>query len=89
MLWALMLSLPFPYIANTAGWMTAEFGRQPWLIYGLMRTEAGVSPQVSSGNVWFTLIGFMGMYTVLSVLFLFLVYRVIEKGPEAAGDSGQ
>ncbi len=84
MLWALMLSLPFPYIANTAGWMTAEFGRQPWLIYGLMRTQAGISPQVSSGNVWFTLIGFMGMYTVLSILFLFLVYRVIEKGPEAA-----
>jgi cytochrome d ubiquinol oxidase subunit I len=84
MLWALMLSLPFPYIANTAGWMTAEFGRQPWLIYGLMRTQAGVSPQVSSGNVWFTLIGFMGMYTVLSVLFLFLVFRVIEKGPEHA-----
>ncbi len=82
MLWALMLSLPFPYIANTAGWMTAEFGRQPWLIYGLMRTPQGVSPQVSSGNVWFTLIGFMGMYTVLSVLFLFLVYRVIEQGPE-------
>ncbi len=83
MLWALMLSLPFPYIANTAGWMTAEFGRQPWLIYGLMRTQAGISPQVSSGNVWFTLIGFMGMYTVLGILFLFLVYRVIEKGPQA------
>ncbi len=82
MLWALMLSLPFPYIANTAGWMTAEFGRQPWLIYGLMRTSQGVSPQVSSGNVWFTLIGFMGLYTVLSILFLFLVYRVIEQGPE-------
>ncbi len=80
-LWALMLSLPFPYIANTAGWMTAEFGRQPWLIYGLMRTAQGVSPQVSSGNVWFTLIGFMGLYTVLSILFLFLVYRVIEHGP--------
>ena len=87
MLWVLMLSLPFPYIANTAGWMTAEFGRQPWLIYGLMRTEVGLSPQVSSGNVWFTLIGFMGMYTVLSVLFLFLVYRVIEKGPETAAVS--
>lgn len=81
MLWTLMLALPFPYIANTAGWMTAEFGRQPWLIYGLMRTQAGISPQVSSGNVWFTLIGFMGMYTVLSILFLFLVYREIEKGP--------
>jgi cytochrome d ubiquinol oxidase subunit I len=84
MLWVLMLALPFPYIANTAGWMTAEFGRQPWLIYGLMRTQAGISPQVSSGNVWFTLIGFMGMYTVLSVLFLFMVHRVIAKGPEHA-----
>jgi cytochrome bd ubiquinol oxidase subunit I len=82
MLWILMLSLPFPYIANTAGWITAEVGRQPWLIYGLMRTSDGVSPQVSSGNAWFTLIGFLGIYTVLSILFLFLVYRVIERGPE-------
>jgi cytochrome d ubiquinol oxidase subunit I len=84
MLWVLMLSLPFPYIANTAGWITAEVGRQPWLIYGLMRTDAGTSAQVSSGNTWFTLIGFMGMYTVLSILFLFLVYRVVERGPEAS-----
>ena len=84
MLWVLMLSLPFPYIANTAGWMTAEVGRQPWLIYGLMRTAVGASPQVSEGNTWFTLIGFMGMYTVLSILFLFLVYRVAEQGPEAS-----
>ena len=84
MLWVLMLSLPFPYIANTAGWMTAEVGRQPWLIYGLMRTPHGVSPQISSGNAWFTLLGFMGLYTVLSILFLFLVYREIERGPEAA-----
>jgi cytochrome d ubiquinol oxidase subunit I len=81
-LWVLMLSLPFPYIANTAGWMTAEIGRQPWVIYGLMRTAAGVSPQVSSGNVWFTLLGFMGMYLVLGILFLFLLYRVVEVGPE-------
>ena len=60
MLWVLMLSFPLPYIANTAGWMTAELGRQPWLIYGLMRTAAGISPRVSSGNTLFTLIGFMG-----------------------------
>ncbi len=83
MLWALMLSLPFPYIANTAGLITAQVGRQPWLIYGVMRTSAGASPLVSAGNVWFTLIGFLGMYTVLSILFLYLVYRVIERGPEA------
>jgi len=84
-LWTLLLSLPFPYIANTAGWMTAELGRQPWLIYGLMRTRDGVSPQVGAGNAWFTLIGFMGLYTVLSILFLFLVYREIEHGPEPDG----
>jgi cytochrome bd ubiquinol oxidase subunit I len=81
MLWTLMLALPFPFIANTAGWITAEVGRQPWLIYGLMRTRAGVSPQVSTGSAWFTLLGFMGMYAVLAILFLFLVHREIEHGP--------
>ncbi len=81
MLWILMLCAPFPYIANTAGWMTAELGRQPWLIYGLMRTEDGYSKSVSAGNGMFTLLGFMGMYTVLGILFLFLVRREIENGP--------
>jgi cytochrome d ubiquinol oxidase subunit I len=80
-LWVIMLAIPFPYIANTAGWTTAELGRQPWLIYGLMRTGDGASMNVSSGNALFTLIGFMGMYTVLSILFLFLVRREIEHGP--------
>jgi len=81
MLWILLLSLPFPYIANTAGWMTAELGRQPWLVYGLMRTADGYSRTVSAGNGMFTLLGFMGMYTVLGILFLFLVHREIEHGP--------
>jgi cytochrome d ubiquinol oxidase subunit I len=83
MLWVLALMLPFPYIANTAGWMTAELGRQPWLIYGLMRTADGHSTNVSAGNTLFSLLGFMGMYTILSILFLFLVYREIDHGPEA------
>lgn len=82
MLWILMLSFPFPFIANTAGWMTAEIGRQPWLVYGLMRTSAGFSPTVSAGNVMFTLLGFMGMYTVLGILYLFLIGREIEHGPQ-------
>lgn len=81
MLWILMLSAPFPYIANTAGWMTAELGRQPWLVYGLMRTENGYSKLVSAGNGMFTMLGFMGMYTVLGILFLFLIKLEIEKGP--------
>jgi len=87
MLWILLLSLPFPYIANTAGWLTAELGRQPWLVYGLMLTADGYSKTVSVGNGMFTLLGFMGMYTVLGILFLFLVCREIERGPagEAVG----
>jgi cytochrome bd ubiquinol oxidase subunit I len=81
MLWIILLCLPLPYIANTAGWISAELGRQPWLIYGLMRTSAGVSPMVSAGNAWFTLLGFLGLYMLLGILFLFLVYREIDAGP--------
>jgi cytochrome d ubiquinol oxidase subunit I len=87
MLWVLMLAFPFPFIANTAGWITAEVGRQPWIIYGLMRTRDGVSPLVAAGNAWFTLLGFLGLYTILGILFLFLVYREIERGPDAAAPS--
>jgi len=83
MLWLLLLSMPFPYIANTAGWMTAELGRQPWLVYGLMLTKDGYSRTVSAGNGMFTLLGFMGMYTALGILFLFLMRREIEHGPVA------
>ena len=86
-LWTLMLSFPFPFIANTAGWITAEVGRQPWIIYGLMRTSAGFSTQVSAGNAWFTLLGFLGLYGVLSILFLYLIYLEIDRGP-AGNDSG-
>ncbi|WP_263358460.1 cytochrome ubiquinol oxidase subunit I [Acidicapsa ligni] len=83
-LWALLLSFPLPYIANTAGWMTAEIGRQPWLIYGLLRTQQGFSPTVSASNALFTLLGFMGLYSLLSILFIVLIYREINTGPAHA-----
>jgi len=83
LLWALMLAFPFPYIANTAGWMTAELGRQPWVVYGLLRTAQGASPNVHGGTVLFTLLGFCGLYTVLGLLFVFLVGREIAHGPTA------
>ena len=81
MLWILMLSFPFPYIANTAGWITAEVGRQPWVVYGLMRTAHGFSSNVSAGNGLFSLLGFMGMYSLLSILFLLLLWREVMHGP--------
>ena len=88
MLWILMLAFPFPYIANTAGWMTAELGRQPWLVYGLMRTSQGASPTVHSGTVLFTLIGFAGLYFVLGILFLFLIGHEIAHGPGSLDGHG-
>jgi cytochrome d ubiquinol oxidase subunit I len=82
MLWILLLSFPFPYIANTAGWITAEVGRQPWVVYGLMRTANGFSSNVSAGNGLFSLLGFMGMYSGLSILFLLLLWRELQHGPD-------
>jgi cytochrome d ubiquinol oxidase subunit I len=84
MLWTLMFLFPFPYIATTFGWMTAELGRQPWLIHGLMRTSEGASATVSAGNTLFTLLGFLGLYAILGILFLFLIWREVEHGPVEA-----
>jgi len=86
MLWILMLAIPFPFIANTAGWFTAELGRQPWLAYGLFRTEEGVSPLVSSGSVLFTLIGFAGMYLIMGLLYILLMVREVAHGPEGEAE---
>ena len=83
MLWILALAFPFPYIANIAGWLTAELGRQPWLVYGLMRTAEGGSPTVHGGTTLFTALGFAGLYFVLGLLFLSLVTREVSHGPRA------
>jgi cytochrome d ubiquinol oxidase subunit I len=83
-LWVLLLAVPFPYIATTAGWWTAELGRQPWIIYGLMRTADAGSPSVHTGNVVFTTLGFMGMYLVLGMLGLYLALREVGRGPATA-----
>jgi len=88
LLWVLMLGFPFPYIANTLGWMTSELGRQPWLIYGLFHTSDGYSKVVSNGDTIFTLIGFTGLYFVLGLLFVFLVGREIGHGPQAVIPNG-
>jgi cytochrome d ubiquinol oxidase subunit I len=81
MLWVLMLAFPFPYVATTAGWMTAELGRQPWVVYGLERTADGTSPNVGTGDVVFTTIGFAGLYLFLGMLFVLIVARLIARGP--------
>lgn len=83
LLWVLILATPLPFVANTAGWMTAEIGRQPWLVYGLFRTADGPSPRVSAGNGLFTLIGFAGLYSLLSVAFVLLIAKIVQRGSGA------
>jgi len=83
-LWVLMLSAPFPYIATTAGWWTAELGRQPWVVHGLLHTAQAGSPQVHAGDVVFTALGFAGLYLALGLIFVLQVVKQIARGPLAA-----
>jgi cytochrome d ubiquinol oxidase subunit I len=83
MLWALMLAFPFTYIANIAGWTVAETGRQPWVVFDVMRTSAGASPEsaVPAGTGIFTLLGFTGLYVLVGILYVLLTVRIVSRGP--------
>jgi cytochrome d ubiquinol oxidase subunit I len=84
-LWILMLAIPFPYIANQAGWIVGEVGRQPWIVYGLQRTMHATSTNVSGGMTMFTLLGFMGLYALLGLLYIFLFLKIVHEGPRTSG----
>lgn len=81
-LWFLIISVVFPQIANQVGWMTAEIGRQPWIVYGLLRTPQGVSQSINAPQVLGSIIMFIVIYVLLFALFLFLLDRKIKQGPE-------
>lgn len=88
--WFLRLAVPsvlLPQIANQAGWFTAEIGRQPWVVWGYLRTSEGLSAAVSSQQVVASLVGFGLIYALLFVLFLFLLNRKIQHGPEPLEES--
>ena len=78
-----MLTMPFlPILANSFGWIFTESARQPWVVFGLMKTADGVSPSVSAGSVLFTMITFTILYGVLAVIEFKLMIRAIQVGPE-------
>ena len=81
---AIFWSLPVPYLANSAGWIVTEMGRQPWIVFGLQRVEQAVSPNVSSGAVWTSLIGFTVLYGLLAVVGVHLLKKFARQGPEQA-----
>lgn len=79
MFWGLLL----PPIANTSGWIMTEIGRQPWTVFGLMTTEDSVSPNITSGQVLFSVISFTAIYAILGAVLIGLFIKVIRKGPYA------
>lgn len=85
MLWLLVFSVLGPQLANQAGWFAAEVGRQPYIVYNLLRTSDAVSKTVPPGNVLFSLILFGAIYMLLLVLFVYLLNEKIQKGPGDAG----
>ncbi|MEO8232956.1 MAG: cytochrome ubiquinol oxidase subunit I, partial [Ignavibacteriota bacterium] len=82
LLWIFVFSVLLPQIANQIGWITAEVGRQPWIVYGLLRTSEGLSKAVAAGQVWFSLILFTLIYIGLFILFIYLLNEKIKHGPE-------
>jgi cytochrome d ubiquinol oxidase subunit I len=84
LLWIFVFSVLLPQIANQVGWITAEVGRQPWIVYGLMKTTEGLSKAVQAGQVWYSLIMFTLIYIGLFILFIYLLNNKIQHGPEEA-----
>jgi len=82
LMWIFVFSVLLPQIANQIGWITAEVGRQPWIVYGLLKTSEGLSKAVEAGQVWFSLILFMVIYLGLFILFIYLLNEKIQHGPE-------
>lgn len=78
MLW----SIPLPYIANTAGWLVTEVGRQPWIIYGLQLTEQGISKVVPMSHIWLSFGGYTMIYAIMAMIALYFVRKIIVAGPQ-------
>lgn len=81
LMWIFSFSVLLPQIANQAGWFAAEMGRQPWIVYGHLRTSEGFSQEVSNNQILFSLILFLVVYTLLFLLFLYSLNKKIKHGP--------
>ena len=77
----LIAAVAFPFIANTAGWIMTEIGRQPWTVFGLYTTAQSVSPNVTAGQLLFSTIAFTSAYLVLGIIMVYMSTRVVKKGP--------
>jgi cytochrome d ubiquinol oxidase subunit I len=87
--WVLLLAIPLPQIANQVGWMSAEIGRQPWVVYGILKTVDAVSVSVPASQVLFSLIAFSIIYVFLFAVFIRLLVKIIKDGPEKIALTGK
>jgi cytochrome d ubiquinol oxidase subunit I len=81
LMWIFVFSVALPQIANQVGWFAAEMGRQPWVVYGLLRTSDALSKTVNANQVLFSLVMFTVVYMLLLFLFLYLLNKKIKHGP--------
>ena len=85
-LWVMLFSLPLPYLAMEMGWVLAEVGRQPWIVYGLLKTAVAASP-VAEVQVMTTLAGFILVYGLLGIAGFYLIANYANKGPQPATEN--
>jgi len=85
LLWVFVVVVPLPYVANQVGWITAEVGRQPWVVYGLLRTSEALSKAVRAEQVLGSIIMFMIIYALLLAVFLYILDSKIKHGPDDEG----
>ncbi len=83
---ALVLAIPLPYLANEAGWVSAEVGRQPWAVHGVLRTADAVSKVVPAGNILFSLILFTVIYALIAAAGMSIILKIVKHGPEGETD---
>jgi len=81
LLWAIFLCFPLPFVATLAGWFTAEVGRQPWVVYGLLRTADAVTPSLTTGAVLSTLLLFGAIYVAIFGFGVLFIFRTLQAGP--------
>jgi cytochrome d ubiquinol oxidase subunit I len=87
LLWGIFLSFPLPFIATLTGWFTAEVGRQPWTVYGLMRTADAVTPHLTVGATLTSLAFFGVIYVLIFSFGTLYIYRLLRAGPSGVPQS--
>ena len=78
----LLAAVPLPFVSNTLGWMSAEIGRQPWAVYRVLRTAEAASVVVPAGQILFSIIMFSTIYILIFAVFLMLLFKIVQKGPD-------